>query len=242
LNPWATQLRVTVCYAAWGNAHVQLTALARKLFPQEPFMNMPELTTNEIISIIGVVTLIVIVLIVWAFNRKRTERLRAQFGPEYERTVLESGGRRSTAESRLAERSERVHKLDIRSLNSAGRARYAEEWGRIQVHFVDAPAGAVAEADQLLADVMAACGYPVGDFEQRAEDISVDHPVVSQNYRAAHDIALRQAAGRATTEELRRAMIHYRALFEELAGMPRAVDSLPVVEERIEINSRRRAS
>ena len=205
-------------------------------------MNMPDLTTNEIIGVIAVVTLIVIALIVWAYNRRRTERLRAQFGPEYKRSIAEAGGRRSTAEARLAERSERVHKLDIRPLNSTERARYAEEWSRIQAHFVDAPAGAVAEADQLLADVMATCGYPVGDFEQRAADISVDHPVVTQNYRAAHDIALRQASGRASTEELRRAIIHYRALFEDLVGMPRAVESLPVAEERMEINSRRRAS
>ncbi len=207
-------------------------------------MNMPELTTNQIMVIIAVVTLVLVVLIAWAYNRRRTERLRAQFGPEYERTIAEAGGRRSTAEARLAERSERVHNLDIRSLNSAERARYVDEWGRIQAHFVDAPAGAVTEADQLLGDIMSACGFPVGDFEQRAADISVDHPVVTQNYRAAHEIALRQATGQATTEELRRAMIHYRALFEDLVGMPRAVDSLPVSEirtNRSDISPRRRA-
>jgi hypothetical protein len=198
--------------------------------------NMPQLTTNEIAAIvIAVVALVVIALVVWAFNRRRTAKLRAQFGPEYDRTVAVVGSR-STAENRLAERSERVHKLVIRSLNSGERARYIEEWGRVQAHFVDAPAGAVTEADQLLGDVMAACGYPMGDFEQRAADISVDHPIVTQNYRAAHEIALRRASGRATTEELRRAMIHYRALFEELVGMPASADARPVqvVEERIE--------
>jgi hypothetical protein len=210
-------------------------------------MNLPQLTANEIAAIvIGVVALVVIALIVWAFNRRRTAKLRAQFGPEYDRTVA-AVGRRSVAEDRLAARSERVHKLVIRSLNSSERARYIEEWGRVQAHFVDAPAGAVTEADQLLGDVMAACGYPMGDFEQRAADISVDHPVVTQNYRAAHEIALRRASGRATTEELRRAMIHYRALFEELVGMPDGLDSrhLQVVEERVattDYSQRRRAS
>jgi hypothetical protein len=210
-------------------------------------MNTPQLTTNEIaVIVIAVVALVVIALIVWAFNRRRTAKLRAQFGPEYDRT-LGAVGSRSAAENRLAARSERVHKLVIRSLNSIERARYIEEWGRVQAHFVDAPAGAVTEADQLLGDVMAACGYPIGDFEQRAADISVDHPVVTQNYRAAHDIALRRASGRATTEELRRAMIHYRALFEELVEMPAATNSSPavVVEEHIETTDyspRRRAS
>jgi hypothetical protein len=207
-------------------------------------MNLPQLTTNEIIAIVAVVAFAVIALIVWAFNRRRTDRLRAQFGPEYDRTVAEVG-RRSKAEDRLAERSERVHKLEIRPLIAAERDRYVAEWGRIQAHFVDAPAGAVVEADQLLGDVMATCGYPVGDFEQRAADISVEHPVVTQNYRAAHEIALRQASGRAGTEELRRAMIHYRALFDELVGMPAAVDPRPVVEVRTvhtEFDPHRRAS
>lgn len=208
-------------------------------------MNPPQITTNEIvIAVVAIVALVVLALIVNAFNRRRTRQLRAQFGPEYDRTVAEVG-RRSKAEDRLAERSERVHKFEIRPPNTAERERYVAEWGRVQAHFVDAPAGAVAEADQLLGDVMAACGYPVGDFEQRAADISVDHPVVTQNYRAAHEIALRQASGRASTEELRRAMIHYRALFDELVGMPAATDPRPVVEVRTvrtEVDPQRRAS
>jgi hypothetical protein len=197
-------------------------------------MNMPQLTPTEIaIIVIALVALVAIALIVRAFNRRRTQQLRAKFGPEYDRTVA-LVGRQSVAEDRLVARSERVHKLVIRSLNSVERARYIDGWGRVQAHFVDAPAGAVTEADQLLGDVMAACGYPIGDFEQRAADISVDHPVVTQNYRAAHDIALRRSSGRATTEELRRAMIHYRALFEELVGVPDGLNSRPieVLEER----------
>jgi hypothetical protein len=214
---------------------------------QESFMNPHQITSNEIlVAVVAIVTLVVLALIVNAINRRRTRRLRAQFGPEYDRTLAAAGGHRSAAESRLAERSERVHILSVRSLNSAERDRYIEEWGRVQAHFVDAPAGAVAEADQLLGDVMATCGYPVGDFEQRAADMSVDHPVVTQNYRAAHVIALRQASGRATTEELRRAMIHYRTLFEELVSMPRTTESKPVAEVTVDdpagIGSRRRAS
>jgi len=209
-------------------------------------MNMQQLTPTQIaIIVIALVALVAIALIVWAFNRRRTQLLRAKFGPEYDRTVA-AVGRQSVAEDRLAARSERVHKLVIRSLTSIERVRYIEEWSRVQAHFVDAPAGAVTEADQLLGDVMAACGYPMGDFEQRAADISVDHPVVTQNYRAAHDIALRRSSGRATTEELRRAMIHYRALFEELVGVPDGLGAHPVevVEERIDRADiqRRRAS
>lgn len=199
-------------------------------------MNMQQLTPTQIaIIVIAVVAIVAIALIVWAFNRRRSQQLRAKFGPEYDRTVAVVG-RQSIAEDHLAARSERVHKLVIRSLTSIERARYIEEWGRVQAHFVDAPAGAVTEADQLLGDVMAACGYPMGDFEQRAADISVDHPVVTQNYRAAHEIALRRSSGRATTEELRRAMIHYRALFEELVGVPDGLGARPVevVEERID--------
>jgi hypothetical protein len=198
-------------------------------------MTMPQLTTNEIIAIVAVIAFIVIALIVVAIvRRRRSERLRKQFGPEYDRTVIELGGA-SKAEARLAERSERVHKLTIRTLNAAERDRYIEEWGRVQAHFVDTPAGAIAEADQLLGDVMTTCGYPVGDFQQRAADMSVDHPIVTQNYRAAHEIALRQATGRASTEEMRRAMIHYRALFDELVALPRTTTDprpAPVVEVR----------
>ncbi|HEY1805942.1 MAG TPA: hypothetical protein VGG45_15830 [Terracidiphilus sp.] len=207
-------------------------------------MNSPQFNTI-VIAVVVIVVLVVLALIVNAFNRRRTRRLRAQFGPEYDRTVALAGGHRSKAEARLAERSERVHKLNVRPLNLAERERFVEEWGRVQAHFVDAPAGAVAEADQLVGDVMAECGYPIGEFEERAADISVDHPVVTQNYRAAHEIALRQAGGRATTEELRRAMIHYRALFDELVALPRTTEARPVAGatvDEIDISQRRRAS
>jgi len=131
--------------------------------------------------------------------------------------VKEVGGRRY-AEAELKERTERVEGLNIRPLAAGDRARFVELWRRVQARFVDGPGGAVTEADQLLRDVMSTRGYPVTDFEQRAADISVDHPLVMENYRTAHAIAIRQTQGRANTEDLRQAMIHYRTLFEELVG------------------------
>jgi hypothetical protein len=208
-------------------------------------MNMQDLTPTQIAIIVAVIVLVVGAIIVFV-QRRRTEKLRTRFGPEYERSIAESGDRRR-AEAQLEKRAERVEKYHLRPLAAEDRSRFTEQWDRVQAHFVDAPAGAVAEADQLLGDIMATCGYPMGDFEQRAADISVDHPVVVQNYRAAHDIAIRQAKGQATTEDLRRAMIHYRALFEDIVyDRKEAVkDRGPVVVDRSESEReeiRRRAS
>jgi len=153
-------------------------------------------------------------------RKRRTQRLRAQFGgAEYSRALADGGSRRK-AEAGLEERTERVEALHIRPLAPSDRARFAESWRRIEGRFVDGPGGAVADADQLLRDLMSTRGYPVTDFEQRAADVSVDHPLVIDNYRKAHDIALRQTRGQASTEDLRQAMIHYRTLFEDLAGEP----------------------
>lgn len=179
-------------------------------------MSLQDLTPTQI-AIIAAVAVVMIAVIVYSIQRRRSERLRQHFGPEYDRAIAEGGNRRR-AEAVLEERTERVKKFHIRPLTAEDKARFAEEWDRVQAHFVDAPAGAVAEADQLLGDIMATCGYPMGDFEQRAADISVDHPIVTQNYRAAHEIAMRQAKGQASTEDLRRAMIHYRSLFEDLVN------------------------
>jgi hypothetical protein len=195
-------------------------------------MNMQDLTPTQIAIIVALVVVIV-GAIIYFVQRRRTEKLRSRFGPEYERSIAESGDRRR-AEAQLEKRAERVEKYHLRTLTAEDRSRFAEQWDRVQAHFVDAPAGAVAEADQLLGDIMATCGYPMGDFEQRAADISVDHPVVVQNYRSAHDIAIRQAKGQSTTEDLRRAMIHYRALFEDLVydRKEAVVDRRPAVEQR----------
>ena len=180
-------------------------------------MNPTTLTTTELVVIIGVAALLVAGITAFLVHRKRrSERLRAQFGgAEYARAVKLDGNRRD-AEARLEERTQRVEGFHVRPLGAADRARFVESWHGVQSRFVDGPAGAVTEADLLLGDVMSTRGYPVSNFEQRAADISVDHPLVLDNYRNAHEIALRQVRGQATTEELRQAMVHYRTLFEEL--------------------------
>ena len=180
-------------------------------------MDFQSLTPTQVAIIVAVIVVVVGAIAFAVLQKRRTEKLRQHFGPEYDRAVAEGGNKR-IAESRLEERTERVKQFHIRPLTAEDRARFTEQWDRVQAHFVDAPAGAVAEADQLIGDLMATCGYPVGDFEQRAADISVEHPIVTQNYRSAHEIAVRQARGQASTEDLRRAMIHYRALFDDLAG------------------------
>ena len=186
-------------------------------------MNLSAVSTTQIAIVIAVAVVVVAGIAIYLFFRKRrTKRLRNQFGgAEYTRAVKEGGGRRK-AEGVLDERAERVEGLHIRPLTPGDRARFVESWGKVQARFVDSPGGAVSEADQLLGDVMSKRGYPVSDFEQRVADISVDHPLVLENYRAAHQIALRQTQGQASTEDLRQAMIHYRTLFEELVGQPEA--------------------
>ena len=182
---------------------------------------MASLSTTELVLIVALVVIVVGGIAALLFLRKRrTERLRARFGgEEYTRAVKEEGNRRH-AEAGLEKRTERVEAFHVRSLTAGDRARFVESWRKVQARFVDGPAGAVTEADQLLGDVMSTRGYPVSDFEQRAADISVDHPLVLENYRAAHQSALRQTRGQASTEDLRQAMIHYRTLFEELVSEP----------------------
>jgi hypothetical protein len=153
-------------------------------------------------------------------RRRRTARLRIRFGgAEYARAV-EKGGNRRHAEATLEGRAERVEGLGIRPLAASDRARFVHSWRDVQARFVDGPAGAVMAADQLLGDVMSTRGYPLSNFDQRAADISVDHPLVLENYRTAHEIAIRQMRGQAGTEDLRQAMIHFRTLFEELVSGP----------------------
>lgn len=173
--------------------------------------------TIAILVVVIVVLAGVVAFLLWRNNARR--RLRSRFGPEYERAVQETGSRRA-AEERLQRREARVRSYSIHPLSPEHRARFTAEWRAVQAEFVDDPRRAVSEADQLLGEVMAARGYPVLEFEQQAADLSVDYPEVVQNYRAGHDIALRHAEGRAGTEELRQAMVHYRALFDELAAEP----------------------
>jgi len=182
-------------------------------------MNLSAVSTAQIILAIAVAVLVMAGILLFV-RKRRTERLRTKFGgPEYARAVNEGGGRRQ-AEAGLDKRADRVESFHIRPLGPDDRARFVESWTRVQARFVDSPGGAVTEADQLLGDVMSTRGYPVSDFEQRAADISVDYPSVLENYRSAHEIALRRTRGQASTEELRQALIHYRTLFDELAAEP----------------------
>jgi hypothetical protein len=172
-------------------------------------MNVPLLLAG---ALVGAAIVVVIWLIV---ERRRSETLRRQFGPEYDRAVSAAGSRR-VAEAELQEREKRVRKLEIRPLSASDRDRFAAAWRDVQARFVDEPGGAVGEADMLVNEVMEARGYPVADFEQRAADISVDHPQVVDHYRVAHRIGGRRGDATIDTEELRQAMVHYRALFSDL--------------------------
>jgi len=158
---------------------------------------------------------ILAVVTVKALRDHRSKTLRERFGPEYDRT-LESGESKRDAEAELAARAERRDKLEIRPLPSAARDRYLDEWQSVQARFVDDPEGAVRDADMLIQSVMRDRGYPMDDFEQRAADVSVDHPQVVENYRQGHKLARASALGEGTTEDLRQAMQHYRSLFDEL--------------------------
>jgi hypothetical protein len=169
------------------------------------------------ILIAAIVVIAAVAIIVVRLNsRKRTERLKERFGPEYERTVGEAG-EQSAAEKELAARERKRDKLDIVPLSPQAREKYADRWRTVQTAFVDNPSSAVGEADRLVILVMRERGYPIDDFDQRAADISVDHPTVVENYRAAHSIALsQQEGGDVGTEEQRQAFVHYRALFDKL--------------------------
>ena len=166
--------------------------------------------------VIALIALVVIGVLVWyAMTRRRTGQLREQFGPEYDRTVDETEDRRA-AESELLERRRRVEKLDIRTLDPATRTSFADRWSAVQARFVDDPMSAVGEADELVILVMRERGYPMDEFDQRVADVSVDHPGLVEDYRAAHGISERVRSNQATTEDMRQALVHYRALFSEL--------------------------
>jgi hypothetical protein len=172
---------------------------------------------NPVVMLLLIALVIAVGVALWFYTqKKKTEDLREHFGPEYKHAVDEHDGDRRAAEHRLEERKERIEKLNIRPLEADERDRFAERWRTTQAQFVDEPTGAVKQADELIGEVMEVRGYPVGDFERRAEDISVDHPRVVEHYRIAHAIAVRNDRGDADTEALREAMVHYRALFEDL--------------------------
>ncbi len=166
--------------------------------------------------VIAAVVVIVILAIVWsAMRAKRTRALQDTFGGEYDRTVDQSGDRRA-AERELRDRQKQHEQLDIRPLSAAARDGYVRRWQSTQSRFVDDPKGAVAEADQLVQDVMQERGYPTKDFERRVADISIDHPGVVEKYRTADGIARASERGQASTEDMRHSVRHYCALFGEL--------------------------
>jgi hypothetical protein len=171
--------------------------------------------STAIVIIIVVLVVLVLVGVALMVPTMRRRRLQEQFGPEYERTVDTAGDRRE-AERELHEREQRRKELEIRPLGPAARDGFAQRWRATQERFVDEPTVAVGDADVLVQEVMRERGYPVGDFEQQARDVSVDHAGVVSEYHAAHEISVRNERGQASTEDLREAMVHYRALFTEL--------------------------
>ena len=178
--------------------------------------------SSESISLIVAAVLIIAAIVVATIlyqqrEAQRRRHLRERFGPEYDRLLAATGSSRA-AERELAAREQRAAAFHIRSLSPEERAGFTTRWQQVQAEFVDNPKVSLAHADDLLGEVMSTRGYPVQDFEQRAADLSVEHPVVVQHYHAAHGIALRHKKDQATTEDLRQAMIHYRTLFQELVS------------------------
>jgi hypothetical protein len=167
------------------------------------------------IIIAVVVVLVVVVALAAVSSRRRRHHLQTRFGSEYDRTV-DGADRRREAERELREREARHDELDLRPLSDTSRQRYTQQWQEMQSGFVDRPQVAVADADRLITDLMRERGYPVDDFDTRSELVSVDHPDVVENYRTAHGIAVKTVEGRTSTEDLRQAVISYRALFEEM--------------------------
>jgi hypothetical protein len=167
------------------------------------------------IVIIVAAVIVVVGIAATLTRRKRTESLRERFGPEYDRAIEDRDGRRG-AEADLRDRQKRRAELEISPLAEPTRMRFAQEWAVVQQNFVDEPVGAVVSAEGLVHAVMAQRGYPMDDFAAQSDLISVDHPAVVQNYRAAHDVYQRAQTSSATTEDLREAMVRYRSLFDEL--------------------------
>jgi hypothetical protein len=188
------------------------------------------------ITVAAVLVVALLALAAWLFlqRKRQSDRLQQRFGPEYERTVGELGGR-SKAESELKSREQRVEHLTITPLAPAEAARFTQAWNALQARFVDSPKGVVIQADQLVRELMVKRGYPMGDFERRAADISVDHPAVVANYRAAEAIAARDQRGVADTEELRKAVVHYRVLFDEMLEIKEAKQDVPSAEQAVHV-------
>lgn len=177
--------------------------------------------TQTQIAVLVIAVLVIVAVVALAVLRRRSAKLRERFGSEYDRVVAEKGNR-FKAEAELENVEKRVRSYPLTTLSAADRDRFQQSWRGIQATFVDDPSRALADADELLGTVMVARGYPPSDFENRAAEISVDHASVVEHYRAGHDIAVLHSQRQATTEDLRKGMIHYRALFDELMGEEQA--------------------
>ena len=187
---------------------------------------------SEITAIIVIAAVVVAAVVLWAaLRRRRTNTLRNRFGDEYDRTV-EAEGKRAKAEAVLEDREQRVAKLDIRPLTPQERGDFSREWREVKAVFVDSPVEAVHHADRLLGTIMKTRGYPMADFERRYEDLTVDHGEVARHYRDGHGIALRHERGQASTEEMRQAMIHFEALFDDLVNEVAHDDDAQPVKSR----------
>ena len=179
-------------------------------------MHLNLLDSRVIVSVIVIALIIVVGMTLYVRERRKTTAgLRKRFGPEYDLAMLEHGSQHK-AEAKLVDRETRVETLKIRELGATERERFLAEWHSVQSSFVDHPKGSVTEADELISSLMQARGYPVADFDQRAADLSVDHPRLMEFYRSAHGVTMRLAGDKASTEDLRTAMIQYRSLFDEL--------------------------
>jgi hypothetical protein len=190
---------------------------------------MTTLPANTLILVAVLIAVAMGVVTWFVMQRQKSVHLKRRFGVEYDRAVNELGGR-AKAEAELTKRQQRVASLKITPLTPADAARFSQDWNTLQGRFVDNPKGAVTEADLLVRELMAKRGYPMGDFELRAADISVDYPGIVSTYRAAQAIAVRDARGEADTEELRKAVVHYRTLFDELLGVaPTKAPAAPAV-------------
>lgn len=178
---------------------------------------MDSLDNNTLIAVAVVAILLIVAIALAGWSAYRTSRLKKRFGPEYD-AVLRRTGSKAKAEQELLRREKRVQHFQIVPLSAADVARFSNSWSRLQGSFVDDPKGVLIEADKLVRDLLVKRGYPVADFELRAADISVDHPIVVNNYRAAQRIVSLDQRGEASTEDLRKAVVHFRALFDELLG------------------------
>ena len=188
---------------------------------------------NTVLIFAIVAALVVVAILVWARMRgRRTTALRERFGDEYDRT-LEEQGKRDRAEATLREREERVAKLDIRPLDPEERRAAIAEWREVKAVFVDSPVESVHHADRLLASIMKARGYPMADFDRRYEDLTVDHGEVARHYREGHELVLRHGRGQGSTEDLRQAMIHFEALFDDLVNEVTGEVANPPVKGRV---------